>query len=116
MFDVNRKPTGTAKSAFEGAKYSSAGKTGTVQVRGTHGKKYDESKLEKKFWDNALYAGYAPYENPQVVIAVVAENAGSGGAIAAPIARKMFDEYFKNVVLDQQADTLSSTSLLDNNE
>jgi len=100
MYKVTQFPQGTARTAFQDAQYHSAGKTGTVQLRGTHGEKYDESKVEKKFWDNALYVGYAPYEDPQIVMAIVAENAGSGGAKAAPIARQIFDEYFKNIELD----------------
>ena len=43
-----------------------------------------------------MYVGYAPYDKPQIVLSVVLENAGHGGAEAAPIARKMMDNYFKN--------------------
>jgi penicillin-binding protein 2 len=45
--------------------------------------------LAKKFRDNALFAGYAPRENPQIAFAVVVENAGFGAKTAAPIARKL---------------------------
>ena len=45
--------------------------------------------LAKKLQDNALFAGYAPRENPQIAFAVVAENAGFGASSAAPIARKL---------------------------
>ncbi|WP_299073096.1 penicillin-binding protein 2 [uncultured Paraglaciecola sp.] len=92
---VNRK--GTARTAFKGAHYISAGKTGTAQlVSIAQDEKYDASKLSKKNHDNAMYVGYAPYDAPQIALTVVLENAGHGGAQAAPIARKMMDNYFKD--------------------
>ena len=59
--------------------------------------KYDAKKIKKRFRDNAVYVGYAPYEAPEIAIAVVVENAGHGGEEAAPIARKVMDEYFKGL-------------------
>ncbi len=92
---VNRE--GSARNAFRGAHYISAGKTGTAQlVSIAQDEKYDASKLSKKNHDNAMYVGYAPYDKPQIVLSVVLENAGHGGAEAAPIARKMMDDYFKD--------------------
>ncbi len=72
-----------------------AGKTGTSQVT-TFVDKAHYAKLEKKFKDNALFAGYAPRENPQIVFAVVAENAGFGASSAAPIAKKLCEYWFVN--------------------
>ena len=37
---------------------------------------------------------FAPIENPQVAIAIIVENAGSGSSKAAPLARALLDEYF----------------------
>ncbi|MGK0382355.1 MAG: penicillin-binding protein 2 [Flavobacteriales bacterium] len=92
---VNRK--GSARNAFRGAHYISAGKTGTAQlVSIAQDETYDASKLSKKNHDNAMYVGYAPYDKPQIALSVVLENAGHGGAEAAPIARKMMDDYFKD--------------------
>ncbi|WP_293745708.1 penicillin-binding protein 2 [uncultured Paraglaciecola sp.] len=92
---VNRK--GSARNAFKGAHYISAGKTGTAQlVTIAQDEKYDATKLSKKNHDNAMYVGYAPYDKPQIALTVVLENAGHGGAEAAPIARKMMDNYFKD--------------------
>lgn len=91
---VNRE--GSANKAFKGAHYISAGKTGTAQlVTIAQDEKYDASKLSKKNHDNAMYVGYAPYDKPQIALTVVLENAGHGGAQAAPIARKMMDNYFR---------------------
>ena len=41
--------------------------------------------------DHALFMAYAPAESPQVVLAMVVENAGFGAQNAAPIARRVFD-------------------------
>ena len=50
-----------------------AGKTGTAEV----------ADAEPHAW----FAGFAPADDPQVVVAVLVENAGTGGSVAAPIAR-----------------------------
>src|SRR5690606_39555834 len=41
----------------------------------------------------ALFAGYAPAEDPTIALAVVVEHGGYGGATAAPIARRIFDAW-----------------------
>lgn len=97
---VNRE--GSARNAFKGAHYISAGKTGTAQlVSIAQDEKYDATKLSKKNHDNAMYVGYAPYDKPQIAMTVVLENAGHGGAQAAPIARKIMDNYFKDQVFPE---------------
>ncbi|NVK22134.1 MAG: penicillin-binding protein 2 [Kangiellaceae bacterium] len=94
MYKVTQPPLGTARSAFGDAGYMAAGKTGTAQVKSiAQDEEYDADKLDKKFHDNALFIGYAPYDNPQIAIAVIMENAGGGGGNAAPIARKIMDAY-----------------------
>lgn len=55
-----------------------AGKTGTAEVG-------------KTSQTHAWFIGFAPAENPRVAIAVVLENAGVGGTVAAPIAREVLD-------------------------
>lgn len=84
--------SGTSARVFEGAAYTSAGKTGTAQaVTIGQKEKYDASKLSEYQRDHALYMAYAPAEAPQIALAVVVENAGFGAASAAPIARRVFD-------------------------
>ncbi len=83
---------GTSTRVFAGARYLSAGKTGTAQAVTIGQKdKYNASKLQEHQRDHALYMAYAPADNPQIALAVVVENAGFGGAHAAPIARRVFD-------------------------
>jgi len=74
--------------------YSIAGKTGTAQVfTVAQEEEYIEEEVAKKFRDHALFVAYAPAEDPQIAIAVVVENGGSGSATAAPVARKVMDAY-----------------------
>ena len=40
-----------------------------------------------------LVTGFAPAENPGIVVTVLVEEAGSGGSVAAPIARTLMDLY-----------------------
>ena len=83
---------GTAKAAAEGVSYRFAGKTGTAQVIGiAQDAEYDEEAIAERQRDHALFVGYAPLPDPQVVVAVVVENGGSGSTSAAPIAREVFD-------------------------
>lgn len=91
---VNRD--GTAKKPFAGASYVSAGKTGTAQVISIgQDEEYDEEKIAERHRDNAMYVGYAPYDSPEIVVAIALENAGGGGAEAGPIARTVMDYYFE---------------------
>ena len=95
MEDV-MKPGGTAGAAATGAAYTMAGKTGTAQVFSLNGEEYDEINIDENLRDHALFIAYAPADNPTIALAVVVENGGHGGSVAAPIARKVFDEYFKS--------------------
>lgn len=83
---------GTGATAFRGAGYVAAGKTGTAQVVTVkQNEKYDAAKLSERYRDHALYMAFAPAQDPQIALAMVVENAGWGGAAAAPIARRVFD-------------------------
>ena len=44
--------------------------------------------------DNVLFVGFAPYENPEIVVAVVIEH-GANSHFAAKIARDIFDAYME---------------------
>ncbi len=84
--------SGTAKeSAIPGL--TILGKTGTSQVTSFVDKSH-YAKLGKKLRDNALFAGYAPRDNPQIAFCVVVENGGFGAASAAPIVKKLCQYWF----------------------
>jgi penicillin-binding protein 2 len=71
---------GTAGGAFDGFPVAVAGKTGTAE-----NPPYD---------DFALFAGYAPFDDPTIAVIVVVEQGGHGGSAAAPIARKVMEAAF----------------------
>ena len=97
MYGTVNREHGTAHKAFRRAPYISAGKSGTAQLLTiAQDEKYDASKIREEHRDNAMYVGYAPYDDPQIAISVVVENAGHGGSEAAPIARTMMDYFFKD--------------------
>lgn len=70
---------GTAGYTFAGFPVKTGGKTGSAQVsRGSA---------------NGIYVGFAPYDNPQIAVAVIVEHGASGSGIS-PIARDIFEQYF----------------------
>jgi penicillin-binding protein 2 len=90
MYGVTQE--GTSARSFVGAGYRSGGKTGTAQVlQMKANEKYDASKIDERHRDHALYAAFAPLEEPRIAVALVVENAGFGAGAAAPIARRVFD-------------------------
>ena len=70
-----------------------AGKTGTAQVIA---QKVPGRKLTESTEDHAWFMAYAPAEQPQIAVAVIVEHGGHGGAAAAPVARKVIEEYLRN--------------------
>jgi penicillin-binding protein 2 len=79
MTDVVHGEHGTGR-ASRVVGLRSAGKTGTSQ--NPHGE------------DHAWFVSYAPAKDPEIAVAILVENSGHGGAIAAPIARSFYSEYF----------------------
>jgi penicillin-binding protein 2 len=80
-----------------------SGKTGTSQVLGLPA---DEKARRRKVLgafqkDHALFACFAPSRNPEIAVAVVLENAGGGGAVAAPVARRILSAYFEGKKKDK---------------
>lgn len=95
MHNTVKKVTGTAHRAFKGANYDPAGKTGTAQVVSiAQGERYDAKSLKERQRDNAIYIGFAPYDDPKIVVSIVVENTGGGSSVGAPIARELMDYYF----------------------
>ena len=67
-------------SAVRTDAYSAAAKTGSAEF---------ETGKETHAW----FTGFAPAQDPKLVVTVIVEEAGSGGAVAGPIARTLFDLY-----------------------
>lgn len=90
---VNHGKKGTARRSFYGSKYTSAGKSGTAQVFGlAENQEYNADELAEHLRDHALFTGFAPVEDPKLVVTIVLENAGGGSANGAPVVRKVFDK------------------------
>ena len=68
-------------SAVRTDAYTVAGKTGSAEF---------DAKKETHGW----FLGFAPAEDPKLVVSVIVEEGGSGGKAAAPVARAVFDAYF----------------------
>lgn len=83
MVAVANANDGTAVNAFKDFPFKVAGKTGT-----------SETGFESTSSSNGLFVCYAPYDKPEIAIAVVVEH-GVWGAYTAPIARDVMMEYFR---------------------
>jgi membrane peptidoglycan carboxypeptidase len=71
---------GTASSYFRNFKMDVGGKTGSAEV-GTN-----ESA-------NGVFVSFAPFDDPEIVVVVVGERAGSGGSLA-PACIEVYNHYF----------------------
>lgn len=78
---VTNTQQGTAYSVFKDFPIPVAGKTGTGQ----------QDRKEPYAW----FAGYAPADQPELAVVAMAENAGEGSVIAAPIVRQVMEQYLK---------------------
>jgi len=87
MYRVVNGVHGTAKAARI-AGVAVCGKTGTAQ--NPHGNSH------------AWFIGFAPRRNPEIALCILVENGGSGGAVAAPLARGVLRIHFKNHRLAKQ--------------
>jgi penicillin-binding protein 2 len=85
MFAVSNSRRGTAYgSRIANEAMAMAGKTGTSQVRSAV---VNNSEVPWEQRDHALFVNYAPYDNPEIAVAVVVEHGGGGSKAAAPVAR-----------------------------
>lgn len=102
MHRTVQKVGATAYEPFKGSNYDAAGKTGSAQVaRIKQNEKYDANATQENKRDNAMFIAFAPYKDPEIVVAVAIENVakGGGGTNAAPVARQIMDQYFGSKVL-----------------
>lgn len=77
--------------------YSIAAKTGTSQVFSlSNEEEYNADEIEERLRDHALFVGFAPTDNPAIVITALVENGGGGGSTAAPIAKQVMDAWLLN--------------------
>ena len=111
MHNTVQKVGATAHTPFKGSKYDAAGKTGSAQVaKIKQDEKYDAQTTQENKRDNAMFIAFAPFNAPEIVVAVAIENVakGGGGTNAGPVARQIMDQYFGNRVITSSLN--SSTS------
>ncbi|MDP4153134.1 MAG: penicillin-binding protein 2 [Bacillota bacterium] len=78
---------GTASSVFKNYPIKVGGKTGTASVgSGTA---------------NGVFVAFAPFDNPEIAVAVIVEHGSSGNSVA-PVARDIFDAYFAKKAADNK--------------
>lgn len=77
--------SGTA-AALSGNGYSVAGKTGSAE--------YDTDGTGTNLGTHSWFVGYSNVEDPDIVVAVIAEDGGAGSSTAVPIAKRVFDAYY----------------------
>ena len=96
ILDVVHSEHGTARGIARKS-FQSAGKTSTAQ--NPHG--------EEHSW----YAGYAPFDDPQIVVVVLVENGGHGSEVAAPMVGRIFENY-----LSDKADSSHAELIIDSDK
>ena len=96
---VVNSPQGTAgRARIPGVDV--AGKTGTSQVvklREEDHRKNLES-IPEKYRDNAWFVAFAPFDDPQIAVAIMVEHGGHGGTVGAPIAKEVISAYLEEMV------------------
>jgi len=95
MFASTNEWGGTSyRSRIEDKKYQFAGKTGTAQVKKITKQEreldLDTAQIPYEQRDHAWYIAFGPYKNPRYALSILVEHGGSGGSIAAPLAKKLF--------------------------
>ena len=85
---------GTAGTARRIARVPMAGKTGTAQVvRLMDG--VDADELAPELRHHAWFVGWAPLDEPELVVAVIVEHGGDGGSVAAPVAAQVVEAHLR---------------------
>ncbi len=85
-----------------------AGKTGTAQVVRIKKRIKDIEKIPYKHRDHAWFVGFAPYDDPKIVVSVIVEHGGYGSQSAAPIALEVIKTYLEGLRQEEEEKILSA--------
>ena len=93
MHAVVHGSRGTARAIAREIPVEIGGKTGTSQVFGRPDDEFEIEPDELPWFlrNHALFVAFAPFENPRIAIAVVAEHGGGGSSVAAPVAASVLE-------------------------
>jgi penicillin-binding protein 2 len=109
MWKVTNELGGTAFESGHLVGVNVMGKTGTAEVK-KHHRHEDEDKAPEDWHPNAThawFAGWAPAEDPEIVIIVFVEHGGGGGRVAWPIAMKVLQKYFAQISPNKATSTIA---------
>jgi penicillin-binding protein 2 len=87
LLEATHSAGGTSSTVFGNFPEQIAGKTGTAE---THA---DSNGYAVKT-DTSWWCGFGPFDSPRLVVCAVIENGGFGGAVAAPSALQVFEQFF----------------------
>lgn len=107
MYGVVNEPDGTTSETVKLKDIEFCGKTGTAQTES-----FDlQNRLGKHLKENGWFVGYAPRENPEIVVAALVQKAGWGSSVA-PIVRDVVKAYYdkKNGQFQPPVSTAESTA------
>jgi penicillin-binding protein 2 len=100
--DVVNSKQGTARWYVYDKEFDISGKTGTAQVVSRKAEKESKNKKNKKskvsYESHAWFVGYAPTQNPKIVVSVLVEHGMHGSSGAGPIAKEMIVSYLKDMI------------------
>lgn len=92
MKKVTEDEGGTATTVFNGFPIQTAGKTGTAD--------FSDTQTEIGREPYATYIGFAPADSPKIAVVCVGYDAGHGASIA-PVAKAVYEAYFKDQLMQQ---------------
>ena len=88
LFEATHSTLGTSTGIFGAFPIEIAGKTGTAE------KIIDPGDGIARNFDQAWWCGFGPYDDAKIVVCALIENGGHGGTVAAPVALRVFEQYF----------------------
>ena len=88
LLEATHSGLGTSSSTFGSYPVAIAGKTGTAE---THA---DDASGYAHDTNTSWWCGFGPFDAPRLVVCAVIENGGFGGAVAAPSALRVFEQFF----------------------
>jgi penicillin-binding protein 2 len=90
---------GTATKTLKDLEIPSAGKTGTAEYCDNVAQL--KNLCQPEAWPtHSWYVGYAPYDDPEIVVVAFVYNGGEGASVAAPIVERVLESYFDLKAMD----------------